>query len=102
DAGYELQDLIAVPAPQPTEPDTTGESSLPSLPEKFWTARPHLSHIRRAAHAYGGCADLVLFATLARLSAMVSPKLTIDSGITTGSLNLFAAVVGPLSIGKST
>lgn len=100
DAGYTLGQLVPVARPTP-EPEPV-DAALPMLAPWFWEARPHLGHIRQAAHAGGGCADLVLFATLARLSAMVSPKLTFDSGVKVGSLNLFAAVVGPSGAGKST
>jgi hypothetical protein len=73
-----------------------------TLPDSFWSARPVLAHIRQAAHARGRAADLVLGATLARLSAMVHPGLRIDTGLGTASLNLYVAAIGRSGIGKST
>lgn len=75
--------------------------ALTTLGEEFWTARPSLQHIRRAAHARGRSADVVLVASLARLSAMCSPDLRFDTGLGYGSLNLFAAVIGKSGTGKS-
>lgn len=75
---------------------------LPTLPDDFWQARPMLSRIRQAAHARGRSGDLVFYANLARLSAMVSHELVFNSGIGVGSLNTFVAAVGPSGMGKST
>ncbi len=86
----ELLRSAAVPAP-----------ALANLPDDFWSARPAFQHIRSAAHSRGRSADLVFAATLARLSAMVSPELQFDTGLGPGSLNLFVAAVGPSGVGKS-
>lgn len=76
---------------------------LPNLPDEFWNARPTLTHIRQAAHSRRRSADVVFYTVLTRLSAFVSPYITVDSEIGGGnaSLNFFAAVVGPSGIGKS-
>ncbi len=82
-------------------PASTPPAPLANLPAEFWDARPAFAHIRAAAHSRGRSADLVFAATLARLSAMVSPELQFDTGLGPGSLNLFAAAVGPSGVGKS-
>ena len=74
---------------------------LPILPPDFWAARPVLAHIRQAAHALLVSADLVLHAVMAKLSSMRSHELYLDSG-RRGSLNYFAATVGPSGAGKTT
>ena len=102
DAGHDLAKLVAVPPSEPPTVAAAASQALPTLPETFWSARPAFTHIRAAAHAKGRCADLVLHATLARISGMVSHELRFDSGIGIGSLNYFAAAVGPSGIGKST
>jgi Bifunctional DNA primase/polymerase, N-terminal len=73
-----------------------------NLPEEFWNARPVLAHIRQAAHSRGRSADAVLYTTLARISAMVSPELRFENRLGEGSLNLFAAIIGKSGRGKST
>jgi hypothetical protein len=41
-----------------------------NLPEEFWNSRPMLGRIRQAAHSRGRSADVVLYASVARISAM--------------------------------
>lgn len=82
--------------------DSAAGIPLPNLPAEFWTSRPVLTHIRRAAHARVVSADVVLHATLSRLAAMTSHQLHFDSGRGESSLNYFAAAVGPSGAGKST
>jgi hypothetical protein len=65
-----------------------------NLPESFWLARPVFGHIRQAAHYRGRSGDLVFIIALARLAAMVSPKLVFDVGLGPGSLNLAVAAIG--------
>jgi hypothetical protein len=72
-----------------------------NLPEDFWTARPVLGHIRQAAHSRGRSADAVLYTTLARISAMVSPLRRFENCLGVGSLNLFVANIGKSGRGKS-
>lgn len=91
----------AGPDGEPLRPAAVPPPTLANLPEEFWTARPAFEHIRAAAHSRGRSADLVFAATLARLSGMVSPELQFDTGLGPGSLNLFAAAVGPSGVGKS-
>jgi hypothetical protein len=73
-----------------------------NLPEEFWASRPTLGHIRQAAHSRGRSADAVLYTTLARISAMVSPRLRFETCLGEGSLNLFVANIGKSGRGKST
>jgi hypothetical protein len=101
DAGYGLRELVRV-EPNPPPPADEKKRQLPTLSQRFWSARPMLTHIRTAAHARGRCADLVLHATLARLSGMLSHELRFETGLGTGSLNYFVAAVGPSGVGKST
>ncbi|GAA2855454.1 hypothetical protein GCM10010472_10940 [Pseudonocardia halophobica] len=84
----------------PAAPEQPGQ--LPNIPTDFWEAREELRHIRQAAHSRLRSADLVLHATLARISAMVDPGLELDTGLGPGSLNYFAAAVAPSGVGKST
>lgn len=76
--------------------------SVPNLPDSFWASRGSLGHVRDAAHSRGRSADLVLGAVLARVSAMVSPRLRFRTCLGDGALNLFVAAVGPSGTGKST
>lgn len=74
-----------------------------NLPEEFWAARPELTHIRQAAHSRGRSGDVALFAVLARLAALWPHEIRLDTGVASpASANLFVAVVGPSSAGKST
>lgn len=91
----------AGPDGDPLGPIAVPTPALANLPDEFWAARPAFEHIRTAAHSRGRSADLVFAATLARLSSMVSPELRFDTGLGPGSLNLFAATVGPSGVGKS-
>lgn len=83
------------------QPTNRRPAQLANLPAEFWGARPILGQIREAAHHHGRSADLVLAATMTRLSAMVDPGLRFDTGLGPGSLNLFAAVVAPSGVGKT-
>lgn len=87
------QHIPALPVPAP--------NGL-NLPEEFWSERPELTHIRRAAHACACSADVVLHATLARMAAMWPHGVRLDSGVRKpASANYFAAVLGPSGSGKS-
>lgn len=108
DSGGALLDWSPPPNPSIASADNppTAEAAIltPSalhLPEAFWSARPSLAHIRRAAHARCCSADVVLHATLARLAAMVSPEAVLDVGAGPASLNLIVAPVGPSGTGKT-
>ncbi len=72
------------------------------LPDDFWSARPHLKHIRDAAHSRQRSADALLHITLARLSA-ITPHTCHLPGIvgTAAPLSYFAAIVAPPGVGKS-
>jgi hypothetical protein len=88
----------ATPPPQPAD------SSSLILPESFYEERQVLQAIRSYAHSRGAAADPVLYAVLARLSAMTPRECRLDTGIGRGigaSLNLFVAAVGPSGGGKS-
>ncbi len=72
------------------------------LPDDFWATRPHLKHIRDAAHSRQRSADALLHITLARLSA-ITPHTCHLPGIvgTAAPLSYFAAIVAPPGVGKS-
>jgi hypothetical protein len=73
-----------------------------TLPDLFWEARPVLKHIRAAAHARYVSADVALYTVLVRLAAMWPHKVRLDTGVKDpASANLYAAVVGPSGIGKT-
>ncbi|MFI7632430.1 hypothetical protein [Microbispora rosea] len=71
------------------------------LPEEFWK-RPVLQHIRQAAHSRNRSGDLVLGGVLARVAAMVPPRLQADTGVgSPASLNKYIGLLGPSGSGKS-
>ncbi|MGH9908186.1 MAG: hypothetical protein ACRD8U_21660, partial [Pyrinomonadaceae bacterium] len=77
--------------------------NLPVLPNEFWDARPVFTHIRTAAWSRNRSGDVALHVVLARLSAMVSHRLRLDTGVgdLTVPLNYYAAIVGESGGGKS-
>ncbi|MFE6388379.1 bifunctional DNA primase/polymerase [Nocardiopsis dassonvillei] len=86
-------------------PNTNGdpcEDNNLNLPDSFWESRKSLKHIRTAAHSQASSADVVLYATLARMSAMVDHRTRVDTGVKSpASLNLFVAIVGKSGAGKT-
>ncbi len=102
----EIRDSLSRPAePPPNVDPATGEILRPTLnlPDEFWSARPELDFIRRAAHSRVRSADSVLLATLARLAAVVHPTTVlppIAGGI--ASLNFLGGVVSASGGGKTT
>ncbi|MDH2392347.1 hypothetical protein QCN29_26930 [Streptomyces sp. HNM0663] len=98
-AGDPLSD--ATPAGQP-EDDEAARRPRGLLPEEFWTRRAVHQHIRQAAHAEGSSGDVLFYSLLARMSAMISHRITAVSGIGgRASLNLFVAIVAASGGGKS-
>jgi Bifunctional DNA primase/polymerase, N-terminal len=102
--------VLANPTPEENKRCCGGDGSDPfgsvvdrslHLPEEFWSSRPSLNHIRQAAHSKGRSADAVLYTTMARISATVSPLLNFDTCLGRGSLNFFVAIVGRSGRGKS-
>ncbi|MFF9324014.1 hypothetical protein ACF1AY_04775 [Streptomyces sp. NPDC014776] len=84
--------------------DVHTADAVPGLiPEEFYAARPELAHIRQAGHSRNRSGDVALVSVLTRLSALVSHRIRADTGVAGyASLNLFAGIVGPSGIGKST
>ncbi|MEY2451477.1 MAG: hypothetical protein QOD92_1051 [Acidimicrobiaceae bacterium] len=77
--------------------------TAPSLPEAFWAARRLFAHIRQAAHARTVSAEALLHAVLARRAAYMPHTFELPPIVgTAGSLNYYAAIVGPSGTGKST
>lgn len=73
------------------------------LPEEFYEAREVHRHIRQAGHSRNRSGDVAFLSTMARLSGMVSHHIRADTGVAGyASLNLFAGIIGPSGIGKST
>lgn len=69
--------------------------------DDFWTARPHLAHIRTAAHSRLTGPWAVLGCILARTIGATLPDLTLPPIIMgRGSLNLFVGLVAPSGGGK--
>jgi hypothetical protein len=86
----------------PAPPVAPSPEHRVTLPELFWEARPVLKHIRAAAHARYVSADVALYTVLVRLAAMWPHKVRLDTGVKDpASANLYAAVVGPSGIGKT-
>jgi hypothetical protein len=73
---------------------------LAHLPAEFWGSRELFKQIWLAAKAEGTAPDAVLGAVLARASAMVSHRLTFNSG-KPGVMNMFVNLVAPSGIGKT-
>ena len=83
----------------------TSNVALPTLPQKFWDAKPVLKHIQQAAHSRSCSADGVFYSVLARLAAYKSYNITVETGIgglNGASLNLLVALIGYPGGGKST
>lgn len=73
-----------------------------NLPESFWTARPELAHIRRAAHSRQRSADAVLACVLARVAAYTPPCWNLPAIVgAEASLAMYVALIGPSGSGKS-
>jgi len=78
------------------------KAPAPNLPPEFWTERPELGQVRRAAHARARSSDAVLGALLARLAALVPPSITLPAPVgTAGTLDLVIALIGNSGTGKS-
>ena len=93
-------------APEAGRPPAVGPAAPApgylTLPDEFWQARESLQRIRQAAHSRVRSGDAVFYGVLCRLSASAPHTLSLDTGVgTRGSLNLFAAIVGPSGGGKS-
>ncbi|MDX3578666.1 bifunctional DNA primase/polymerase [Streptomyces sp. FL07-04A] len=72
------------------------------LPAAFYDRREVLKKIRQYAHAMCCSADVVLYATLARLSGMVDHRVKVDTGVKKpASLNLFVGVIDSSGSNKS-
>lgn len=68
----------------------------------FWDARPHLKHIRDAAHSRQRSAPATLAVVLARVAAMVNHRIRIPAIVgSDSSLSVLVAVVAPAGVGKS-
>ena len=89
------------PEEVPEQPTEDAEDPPVNLPDSFWTRRPELEHIRKAAYARGVGADGALLAVLTRLASVVHHKSSVDLGDGPASLNLVGMVVGPSGAGKS-
>ncbi|MGI5436186.1 hypothetical protein ACQEV4_01390 [Streptomyces shenzhenensis] len=90
------------PEPEPPEdaptaaPDDDPDSVAlrGKLPASFYDQREILKRIRQYAHAMTCSADVVLYATLARLSGMIDHNIKVDTGVKKpASLNLFVGVI---------
>lgn len=86
----------------PDDPTPERPTPLPTLPDHFWTARPHLQQIRQAAHANTRSCDVAFHTVLARLAAMGCHWMHADTGVGgLASLNYYVAIVGDSGAGKS-
>jgi hypothetical protein len=72
-----------------------------NLPESFWWERPVLRHVLSAAQSRLVSPDAVLGAVLARLSSYLPPQVHVGTGLRPASLNVFAALIGTSSAGKT-
>ncbi|MFE2828479.1 bifunctional DNA primase/polymerase [Streptomyces sp. NPDC059271] len=102
--------LINDPPEVPEEPagadepdsDPQPEKLLGKLPASFYDQREVLKGIRQYAHLMCCSADVVLYATLARLSGMIDHRIKVDTGVKKpASLNLFVGVIDSSGSNKS-
>ncbi len=87
----------------PTDVDAeTGEIRRAPLPDEFWTAHPHLEHIRDAAWARGRAPAAVLAAVMARVVADLDHRYVLPPTVgAVGSLNSGFVLIAPTGVGKS-
>ena len=80
----------------------TAEDSPTNLPDKFWSSRGYLTHIRRAAHSRTLSADSVLGCVLARVAILTPPTVQLPAIVAaTATLDLLIALVADSGVGKS-
>ncbi|GKQ37189.1 hypothetical protein [Streptomyces sp. A012304] len=73
------------------------------LPASFYDQRDVLKKIRQYAHAMCCSADVVLYATMARLAGMIDHNVKVDTGVKKpASLNLFVGIIDGSGSSKST
>src|SRR5690606_2539361 len=86
------------------EQDTTGMFGTdhgPLADWAWWTRRPELKHIYEHARLYRAAPAAVLGYVLARVAAQTPPTVTLPAIMgSPGSLNYYAALVGPSGAGK--
>jgi hypothetical protein len=86
------------------EPGPATETEGPPadrIPPDFWSATPPLSQIHQNSRARRGSPDAVCHAVLARVGAMASPTLRVDSGIhRPATLGWYCGLFGPSGSGK--
>lgn len=86
--------------PQPV--DGSDPTALLRLPADFWTERPTLDHIRRAALARMVAPDVVLHCVLARVAALSSHTLELPPNVGSAvGLSYLVMPTGPPEAGKS-
>ncbi|MBT2676784.1 hypothetical protein J7E95_39580, partial [Streptomyces sp. ISL-14] len=78
-------------------------SVVGKLPASFYDQRDVLKKIRQYAHAMCCSADVVLYATMARLAGMIDHRIKVDTGVKKpASLNLFVGIIDSSGSSKST
>ncbi|MCK9870165.1 bifunctional DNA primase/polymerase [Nocardiopsis dassonvillei] len=89
-------------ADEPSDEGDPCEVNPLNLPDRFWNSRESLKHIRQAAHSQTSSADVVLYATLTRMSAMIDHRTRVVTGVKNpASLNTYSVIVGGTGVGKS-
>lgn len=103
--GTPLDPFAPLPRSGTATPSSSGTTAAPgglTLPEEFWSARPVLGQIRRAAWARQVSGDVLFYSVMARLASLWPYTVGLFSGIGgRASANLFVAVVGPSGAGKT-
>ncbi|WP_103543331.1 hypothetical protein [Streptomyces sp. SM1] len=107
--------LVAVPggsgqAPWESPSDEGGADDtqeavtlIGKLPATFYEKREILKKIRQYAHSMCCSADVVLYATMARLAGMIDHNVKVDTGVKKpASLNLFVGIIDGSGSSKST
>lgn len=85
----------------PGRDDKAGTGLTRAEEEAFWTARPELAHVHRAARSLRAAPWAVLANVLLQIMARVSPTYVIGPVGAEVSLNLYYAAVGPSGAGKN-
>lgn len=102
DTNDDAADLMGRLDEAASEAIATMPPQQPHLSDSFWTSRPHLQHIRQAAHSRMRSADAVLLAVLARVAAFTDYRVELPPIVSAAaSINFLIALVGPSGGGKS-
>lgn len=99
--GRWMSERLAELGPSPSEPERQATGAADVDEEWFWTCRPELAHIRRAARSRRASPWATLGFTLVQIMGRVHPRYVLGPIETPASLNLYLAAVGESGAGKN-